>query len=78
MENDQMEQLAENPSTHPEDGGIEKREIEKPAAAKPGKQPVSLKNPPPKKLDLSRMSPPDNLEEARLEEITIDGICGVY
>ncbi len=32
----------------------------------------------PRKLDLSRMSPPENLEETRLEEITIDGICGVY
>lgn len=31
-----------------------------------------------KKLDLSKLSPPDKLEGARLEEITIDGICGVY
>ncbi len=34
--------------------------------------------PPRKKLDLSTMSPPENVEEARLEEFTIDGICGVY
>lgn len=30
------------------------------------------------RLDLSRMEPPRRLEEARLEEVTIDGICGVY
>lgn len=30
------------------------------------------------KLDLSRLSPPENLEETRLEPFTIDGICGVY
>lgn len=39
-------------------------------------------NPPqdtiPKKLDLSHLSPPLKLEEVVLEEITIDGICGVY
>jgi mycofactocin precursor len=29
-------------------------------------------------LDLSRMEPPRRLAEARLEEVTIDGICGVY
>lgn len=33
---------------------------------------------PVKKLDLSQLSAPDNLEEARLESMTIDGICGVY
>lgn len=31
-----------------------------------------------KKLDLSKLPPPGDLEEYRLEEITIDGICGVY
>jgi len=30
------------------------------------------------RLDLSRMEPPRRLAEARLEEVTIDGICGVY
>ncbi len=30
------------------------------------------------KLDLSQLSPPKPLEELRLEEVTIDGICGVY
>jgi len=30
------------------------------------------------KLDLSGLEPPRNLMEARVEEITIDGICGVY
>jgi mycofactocin precursor len=29
-------------------------------------------------LDLSHMEPPRRLKEARLEEVTIDGICGVY
>ncbi len=29
-------------------------------------------------VDLSRLAPPENLEGYRLEEITIDGICGVY
>ena len=32
----------------------------------------------PSKLDLSRLSPPDDLESARIETLTIDGICGVY
>ncbi len=30
------------------------------------------------KLDLSRLEPPAHLEECCVEEITIDGICGVY
>ena len=30
------------------------------------------------KLDLSRLDPPAHLEECSVEEITIDGICGVY
>lgn len=30
------------------------------------------------KLDLSRLDPPAHLEEVSVEEITIDGICGVY
>ncbi len=29
-------------------------------------------------LDLSRLEPPAHLEECCVEEITIDGICGVY
>jgi mycofactocin precursor len=32
----------------------------------------------PPRLDLSAMEPPRRLAEARLEEVTIDGICGVY
>lgn len=31
-----------------------------------------------KKLDLSRVSPPEQLGAVRIEELTIDGICGVY
>ena len=30
------------------------------------------------KLDLSRVAPPRNLDSFDVEEITIDGICGVY
>ena len=33
---------------------------------------------PPGILDFSRMEAPRNLEQVRLEELTIDGICGVY
>jgi mycofactocin precursor len=50
-------------------------------AARPEQEPehqgaaVPDGNPP---LDLSRLAPPENLEEVRLEELTIDGICGVY
>ena len=29
-------------------------------------------------LDISRLEPPRDLEQVRLEELTIDGICGVY
>ena len=32
----------------------------------------------PRKLDLSRLEAPDSLEECSVEEMTIDGICGVY
>ena len=32
----------------------------------------------PRKLDLSRLEAPDALEECSVEEMTIDGICGVY
>ena len=32
----------------------------------------------PERLDLSRLSPPEDLEKLKLEEMTIDGICGVY
>lgn len=32
----------------------------------------------PARLDLSHMAPPEDLDEVRLEELTIDGICGVY
>ena len=31
-----------------------------------------------KKLDLSHLPAPENLSETSVEEITIDGICGVY
>lgn len=40
-----------------------------PAAAAPARR---------RKLDLSRIDPPENLEELRVEELSIDGICGVY
>jgi hypothetical protein len=33
---------------------------------------------PPRKLDLTGMAPPGDLRAVRLEEFTIDGICGVY
>jgi hypothetical protein len=32
----------------------------------------------PRKLDLTGMAAPGDLKAARLEEFTIDGICGVY
>ena len=32
----------------------------------------------PRKLDLTGMAAPGDLRAARLEEFTIDGICGVY
>ena len=32
----------------------------------------------PAKLDLRGMEPPRNLSEVRFEDLTIDGICGVY
>lgn len=38
-------------------------------------EPASTK---PIKLDWSRVAPPRNLESARVEELSIDGICGVY
>lgn len=31
-----------------------------------------------RKLDLRGMEPPAKLSEVRLEDLTIDGICGVY
>jgi mycofactocin precursor len=41
--------------------------------------PASSGNPPaPRPLDLRGMAPPAKLSEARLEDLTIDGICGVY
>lgn len=46
-----------------------------PEPASPEAQPAATAAP---KLDLSRMEPPKRLAEARLEEVTIDGICGVY
>ncbi|MCZ6472569.1 MAG: mycofactocin precursor MftA [SAR324 cluster bacterium] len=30
------------------------------------------------KLDLSGLEPPADLSECSIEEVTIDGICGVY
>ena len=41
----------------------------------PSKTPAE---PPKKKLDLSRLEPPADLAECSIEEMTIDGICGVY
>ena len=41
-------------------------------------EPAPPLNPARKKLDLSRVSPPEALEAVRIEELTIDGICGVY
>jgi hypothetical protein len=32
----------------------------------------------PRKLDLTGMAAPGDLQATRLEEFTIDGICGVY
>ena len=29
-------------------------------------------------VDLEGLEPPGSIEETRIEEITIDGICGVY
>ena len=43
-------------------------------AACPACGPVSA----PRKLDLTGMAAPGDLRAARLEEFTIDGICGVY
>jgi mycofactocin precursor len=83
MEKFQMEQLAGNQSAIPAGGETIKPGRKKAGTAEPGvraasPENTSPKNSPPKKLDLSRMSPPENLEEVRLEEFTIDGICGVY
>ena len=41
-------------------------------------RPTSTPEAPAERLDLSHMEPPKRLAEARLEEVTIDGICGVY
>ena len=45
-----------------------------------GKHDSSAKAPQPvqRKLDLSRLEPPAHLDESSIEEMTIDGICGVY
>ena len=40
--------------------------------------PAAPAEPPKRKLDLSRLEPPADLAECSIEEITIDGICGVY
>ena len=45
-------------------------------AAEPGTPPSVPSKP--RKLDLSRIAPPENLESIRVEELSIDGICGVY
>ena len=56
----------------------------KPGAISPGTAPATTALPAthtvpePRKLDLSGMAPPMKLSEARLEDLTIDGICGVY
>lgn len=78
-----MEQLADNQSAIPAGGETVKPGRKKAGTAKPGVRAAAPENTSPKipstkKLDLSRMSPPENLEEVRLEEFTIDGICGVY
>ena len=46
-----------------------------PEAAPAAEQPQPSKR---KKLDLSHLPAPENLSETSVEEITIDGICGVY
>jgi len=43
--------------------------VQEPAPHRPQTPPV---------LDLSHLQPPRKLADARLEEVTIDGICGVY
>jgi len=40
--------------------------------------PETSTNTPKPILDLSGLEPPESLTEERMEEITIDGICGVY
>lgn len=45
-----------------------------PAAATAASAPATH----PRKLDLRGLEPPRQLSEARLEDLTIDGICGVY
>lgn len=40
-----------------------------------GETPAATARP---KLDLSRLEAPAALEECSVEEMTIDGICGVY
>jgi len=44
-------------------------------AVKPPEPPAE---PVPPALDLSHLPPPRELEAVRVEELTIDGICGVY
>lgn len=59
------------PTSHPRPQEAE------PTAAQPNESSQAVPEGAPR-LDLSRMEPPRRLEEARLEEVTIDGICGVY
>lgn len=48
------------------------RTMQAPPLKRPVKQAEAVK------WDFSKMSAPENLEESRVEEVTIDGICGVY
>jgi mycofactocin precursor len=47
-----------------------------PEAAPLDETPAGIVAPP--RLDLSALEPPRQLDELRLEDVTIDGICGVY
>ena len=53
-----------------------------PEAAPPADTPTGSVSPtvaaPAPRLDLSALEPPRQLDELRLEDVTIDGICGVY
>jgi mycofactocin precursor len=49
-----------------------------PEAAPPADAPTGSVAAPALRLDLSALEPPRQLDELRLEDVTIDGICGVY
>jgi mycofactocin precursor len=72
-----MEIRTTHPALAPEPGAAV------PAAALQGRSaaaapPVPNAPAAPRPLDLRGMAPPAKLSEARLEDLTIDGICGVY